>query len=311
MPDPLGRGGWRDEQHPGAAIERAEQGVGVQPASRAEPVEQRWQAQGGAVERDLRAGREYARQIGGDAAAGDMRQRLDGAGGQHRQEFAHVDPGRIEECLAQGPVRREGRWAGKVEPFPGDDRPHQREAVGMQSVARQRQHDIPRLEIMAREHAVPFNRPHRETGKVVGPARVEARQFGCFATRQRTSGLSATLNHPLQHLERVLGVEAAGREVIEKEERLRALHQEIIDGHRNEVDPDSVVPADRFREQQLGPNPVGRGHEQRVPESLALEIVDRAEAAEVAGRPGPGGRAGQRRQPGQQPLSGAGVDARP
>ena len=75
-------------------------------------------------------------------------------------------------------------------------------------------------------------------------------------------------------------VEALADEVVEEEQRLGALHQDVVDAHRDEIDADRVVPVERERELQLRADAVGAGDEHRL--AVALRQLDqRAESADA------------------------------
>ena len=77
-------------------------------------------------------------------------------------------------------------------------------------------------------------------------------------------------------------VERAGREIVEEEERLRALHDEVVHAHRDEVDADRAVLAALDGDLQLGADAVGRRDQDRVAKAGRLQVEQRAEAAEPA-----------------------------
>ena len=79
-----------------------------------------------------------------------------------------------------------------------------------------------------------------------------------------------------------LGHELADRDVVEEEERLGALHRDVVDRHRDEVDADGVVATGEAGDHRLRADAVGRRHEQRVVEALGLEREQAAEPADVA-----------------------------
>ena len=62
-------------------------------------------------------------------------------------------------------------------------------------------------------------------------------------------------------------VELAAGEVVEEEQRLGALHQDVVDAHRDEVDADGVVAVERERELELGAHAVGAGRPAPVRDS--------------------------------------------
>ena len=67
-----------------------------------------------------------------------------------------------------------------------------------------------------------------------------------------------------EHLARGADIEPAGREVVEEEQRLGALHDEVVDAHRDEVDADRLVPAGGDRDLELGADPVGGRDQDRI-----------------------------------------------
>ena len=80
---------------------------------------------------------------------------------------------------------------------------------------------------------------------------------------------------------RRLHVELAAGEVVEEEQRLGALHQQVVDAHGDEVDADGGVPAGVDGDLELGADAVGGGDQDRVLEARGLEVEQRAEAAEL------------------------------
>ncbi len=69
--------------------------------------------------------------------------------------------------------------------------------------------------------------------------------LGRLAADQRAAGLLAAGGDALDHVGRDVDVELAAGEVVEEEQRLGALHEDVVDAHRDEVDADGVVPAER------------------------------------------------------------------
>ena len=69
------------------------------------------------------------------------------------------------------------------------------------------------------------------------------------------------------------------REIIEEEQRHRALHGDVVDAVVHQVFADRVVPAGEEGDLQLGADAVGGADQHRLAESG--ELVARAEAADV------------------------------
>ena len=55
-----------------------------------------------------------------------------------------------------------------------------------------------------------------------------------------------------------------GRVIVEEEERLGALHDQVVGAHRDEVDADAVVLARLDRQLELGADAVVGGDQQRI-----------------------------------------------
>ena len=106
-----------------------------------------------------------------------------------------------------------------------------------------------------------------------------------------------------------LGLELAAGEIVEEEQRLGALHDEVVDAHRDEIDADRVVASGLDGELDLGADAVGGGDQHRVGEAGALEVEQPAEAADLGVGAGPRGRAHQRLDQLDHAVAGIDVDA--
>ena len=106
-----------------------------------------------------------------------------------------------------------------------------------------------------------------------------------------------------------IGLQLSAGEIVEKEQRLGALHHEIVDRHRDEIDADGVVPAGLDRDLDLGADAVGAGDQQRVAEARAFEVEQPAEAADLGIRARPGGCAHQRLDQLDHAVAGIDIDA--
>ena len=104
-------------------------------------------------------------------------------------------------------------------------------------------------------------------------------------------------------------VELAGGEVVEQEQRLRALHQQVVDAHRDDVEAGDAVAAALRQELHLGADAVGRGDQERLLEARLAQVEQAAEAAELGARAGARGRAGQRRDRLDQRVPGVDINS--
>ena len=162
----------------------------------------------------------------------------------------------------------------------------------------------------ARQHLAALDRADREAREVVVARLVEAGHFGGLAADQGAIRLAAGRGDPLHDLGADLRRELAAGEIIEKEQRLAALHHDVVDRHRDQVDADRGVPPDLDRDHQLGADAVGSGDQDRVAEPGPFQVEQAAEAADFGVRARPGGRAHQRLDQLDHAVAGVDVDAR-
>ena len=104
--------------------------------------------------------------------------------------------------------------------------------------------------------------------------------LGGLAADQRAACLLAAGGDALDDIRGDGDVETLADVIVEEEQRLGALHENVVDAHRDEVDADRVVARERERELELGPDAVGARDEHRL--AIALRQLDeRAEAADA------------------------------
>ena len=134
----------------------------------------------------------------------------------------------------------------------------------------------------ARQQRFALDRADGKAGEIVVARRIDPRHLGGLAADQRAARLLAAFgdaaDHRLGHAE----IELAGGEIVEKEQRLGALHDDVVDVHGDEVDADAVMNAGLDGELELGADAVGGGDQHRVLEAASLEVEQAAEAADAA-----------------------------
>ena len=156
------------------------------------------------------------------------------------------------------------------------------------------QHHVAGGDVGARQKRAALGRADREAREVVVARLIEARHLGGLAADQGTFRLPAAFGYALDDRRAHLGLELSTGEVVEEEERLGALHDEIVDRHGHKVDADRLVPAGLDRDLDLGADPVGRRHQHRIDKSRPLEIEQAAESPDFGVGAGTRGRAHQR-----------------
>ena len=151
----------------------------------------------------------------------------------------------------------------------------------MNAGTRQPEHRVARRHAM-RQQVPAFRRADREAGEVVVAFPVQPGHLGGLAADQGAAGLVAARGDAGDHLARLARIQLAGREVVQEEQRLCALHHEIVDAHRHQVDADRVMDAGLNGDLQLGADAIGAGDQHRIDEPRRLQVEQRAKAAQAA-----------------------------
>ncbi len=106
---------------------------------------------------------------------------------------------------------------------------------------------------------------------------------GCSAVSPPISAQPACSQPAAMPLITVAGdsdVELLADVVVEEEQRLGTLDQDVVDAHRDQIDADRVVPAEREGELELGAHAIGAGDQDRFAVTLR-QLDERAEAADA------------------------------
>ena len=212
--------------------------------------------------------------------------------GQHR---LHIDPRRRQQRLGErrAPAAN-GAGASQARPVLGDDRRTSEKPFECTPEEATPSRTSPGVDIAARQQRAALGRADGKAGEIVVARRVKARHFRRLAADQRRAGLPAALGDAGDDGARHREIELAGGEIIEEEQRLGALHDQVVDAHGDEVDADGLVPPGLDGDLDLGADAVVGGDQHRVAKAGRLQVEQRAEAAEI------GACARPRRRPGQR-----------
>ena len=99
----------------------------------------------------------------------------------------------------------------------------------------------------------------RETGQVIVTFAVEARHLRGFPANQGGAGAPTALGDAGDHLAAGLDRKFRGGVIIQKKQRLTALHHQVVDAHGDQVDTDRVMAAGLNGDHQFGADAIGRG----------------------------------------------------
>ena len=125
-----------------------------------------------------------------------------------------------------------------------------------------------------------FDDADGESREVILAGGKHSRMLRRFAADQCATREFAAVRDALDHVGGDVDIESLADEVIEEEQRLRALDEDVVDAHRDEVDADRVVAAEPLRELELRADAIGSGDQHRFAEPLA-DLDQPAEAADA------------------------------
>ena len=221
---------------------------------------------------------QHARNVLDETATRNVRHALHGDGFHQLEQRLHVDARGRHQGVGERAAVEVG---GEVRLCALDDLAHEREAVRVDAARGETQHHVARGDRAAVDDLALFDRAHRETGQVVFAVGVHARHFGRFTADQRAARQLAALCDALHDRGRRIDVQLAAGEVVEEEQRLGALHENVVHAHRDEILADRVVFVQMKRETQLGAHAVGARDEYGLL-VLLRHFEERAESADAA-----------------------------
>src|SRR6266480_2495160 len=158
------------------------------------------------------------------------------------------------------------------------------------------------------DNTVLLDHPDAEARQIVFARGIHARHFRRLTANQRATGQFTAARDAADHVRGDPLVELAARVVVEKEKRLGALREHIVDAHRHQVDANRVVTPEREGELELRADAVGPRHEHRVTVFLR-DLAQRAETADAGEHLGPQRAPGERLDRLDQRVAGLDVDA--
>ena len=191
-----------------------------------------------------------------------------------------------------------------------DELAHEAVAVRMHARRLEPDQDVADGEIGTRQNFIAFDRANREPRKIVITTFVQARHLGGLSADQRATRIPAAIRDASDNLARHPDVELPDREVIEKEQRLRALHDEIVDAHGDEIDADRRMPPCIDGDLELRTDAVVRRDKYRIAVTCPLQIEEATETAEINVGAGPARRFRERLDGSNQRISRVDINAR-
>lgn len=278
----LGGVGGDDGNHAEAAVERGRHFGWGEAADALQPGEDRRNRPGGRVQIDAQAVRQDAGNVFQQPASRDMGERLHLAGAGRGQAAEHIQARRGEQMMAERSGKIERRRIIPCRAGLVAQQAHKRETVGMKPVGRETDHHVARGNRVACQHLIPLYSPDREPGKIVVAFRIHARQLRRFAADQGTVGAAASFGNAGDDICCNGRFKPPGAKIVEKEERLGAGDDKVVDAHGDEINADGFMLAGFDRDTQLGTDTIRRRDEQRITIPGLGEVEKAAETADAA-----------------------------
>ena len=105
-------------------------------------------------------------------------------------------------------------------------------------------------------------------------------------------------------------IELAAGEIVQEEQRFGALHDEVVDRHRHQIDADAVMQASFDRDLDLGADSIGGRDQHGILEAGRLEVEQPTESADLGVGTGARGGTNHRFDQVDQTIAGVDIDAR-
>ena len=299
--------GGHDERHPDPAVERAEHLAVLDAARLADPADDRRHRPVPAVEPRAQPRGQDSPDVEGEPAAGDVRESLD-RDLLHRPEHGlDVDSGGGHQALPQrhAAVERSGEGSSRHL----EDLAYEREAVRVQAARCESDDAIPGVDPRPVHDAVLLDEPEAESGEIEVLVRIDSRHLGAFSADERCAGELASPGDSLDHDLGRRQLEPAHGQIVQEQDRLRALDEHVVGAHRHQVDSDRLVARGLDGQPELGADSVRRGDEHRVAVPIHRELEERRESAHPAEHPGPIRAARDGPDPVDEPVAPVDVDA--
>ncbi len=195
--------------------------------------------------------------------------------------------------------------SGRLEEHPAG----QRVTVGVQAGRRHRDQHVTGHHRSAVDDFRLLHRADDEAGDVVLAIGVEAGHLGGLASDQRAAVFGARASDAADDLLRHGRRETSGREIVEEEQRLRALDQDVVDAVVHQISADGVVLIHHERDLELGADAVGARDQHRLPVAVAVEAEQAAERSDFGEHAWREGAARQRPDPPDRLVARVDVDA--
>ena len=122
---------------------------------------------------------------------------------------------------------------------------------------------------------------YSKSGYIIVPFAVESGHFRSFPAKEGTPGFLAGISHPSDDFSHMFRIQLSCGNVIQEEQRTRALYQYVINAHSYTVLSDGVMDIHFNSQSELGPYAIRSGYKDGIIGELILQGIQTAKSAKV------------------------------
>src|SRR5438067_4056026 len=189
-----------------------------------------------------------------------------------QESFADAVTEFVNECVRRVTLIFKEEFAGK------------RVAVRMQTDRRQTEQNIAGPNCPTVNNLFSIDDAHNETGNIIFTVGIEARHLSGFAAEQHAAIFATAVGDAFDNVGDRVRRKLAGGDVVEKEERPRALYQNIVDTVVDEIASDRVVNSGGERNLQFRADAVCGSNQHRLAQVWERSVEHAPEAANLGQR---------------------------
>ena len=188
---------------------------------------------------------------------------------------------RREQRVGHGDVLARERVAGSEAHFLEQDLAREGVSVRVKARRREPEGDVSLRDPRPVQDLRPVDDADDRARDVVLTRRVKTRHLRRLAAEERRGVFPAAARDPVDHRSEHGRLDPPGGDVVEEEQRPRALHEDVVDAVVHEIGAARAVASGLERDLQLRPHAVGRGHEDGIPVRGEVGPEETAEASDV------------------------------
>ena len=225
-----------------------------------------------------------------EAAARDVRDALDRHFLHDGKDGLHIDAGGCKQRLPEGSAVKLFDGGFEIAVLDVEHLAHEGKPVAVHARRGQRDHHVARLHLGIVDDLALIDDADGKARKVVIVLRHRAGMLGGLTADERAARLHAAFRDAADDLGDALGHVPAAGDIVEKEKRLCAAADDVVDAHGDAVDADRIVLIEKLGDAELGADAVRARNEHGLLHPRHVEREEAAEAADIRLAVGHGAR---------------------